>query len=85
MVASYTVHSNAKREAALSLGGLTDSATEAFAFSANLQAGRVYRFQLEATCSVYSGLLGTVSHCVFGPSDLYDPGFVEWTAISIRF
>jgi hypothetical protein len=85
LVASQTVHSKEVRESAMTVGGVDDVDDENFSFNANLQAGRLYRLQVEATCNAYTGLIGTVTHCVFGPSDLYKDGFVEWTALSVRF
>ena len=85
LVASQTVHTKEIRESAMTIGGLDDVDEESFSFNANLQAGRLYRVQVEATCSAFTGLLGTTTHCVFGPSDRYDDGFVEWTALSVRF
>jgi hypothetical protein len=85
LVASQTVHAKEVRESALTVGGLDDVDQESFSFTANLQAGRLYRLQVEATCNAYTGFLGTVTHCIFGASDTYDDGFVEWTALSVRF
>ena len=85
LVASQTVHSKEVRESAMTVGGTDDVDEENFSFNANLQAGRLYRLQVEATCNAYTGLLGTVTHCVFGASDVYKDGFVEWTALSVRF
>jgi hypothetical protein len=85
LVASQTVHSREVRESAMTVGGVDDVDDENFSFNANLQAGRLYRLQVETTCNAYTGLLGTVTHCVFGSSDVYKDGFVEWTALSVRF
>jgi hypothetical protein len=85
VVASHTVHSNERRETAMTVGGFDDVDEETFSFAANLIGGRLYRLQVEATCNAFTGLIGTVTHCIYGPSEVYDDGFVEWTELTVRF
>jgi hypothetical protein len=47
--------------------------------------GHVYELRLTATCRAFSGLLGVATHYAFGPTDLYEPGYVEWETRSILF
>ncbi len=83
VIAQTEVHSREVREAALSVGGLTDSGGASPSLSANLVGGRQYIIRLEATCNATSGLISATVHCVFGPSDTYADGFVGWGGFTV--
>lgn len=78
VITQSQVHSKEVREAALSVGGLTDNGSASPSLSATLVGGRRYTLRLEATCNATSGLVSASTHCVFGPSDLYAEGYVHW-------
>lgn len=84
-IASHVVHSNEIRESGLTLGGFDDVGSTGADFTANLVPGRRYHIQLRVDCEARSGFIAGITHCIFGPSDTYDEGFVEWTSLSILF
>ena len=85
VVAQTTVHSNEKRETALSIGGFKDSGSGSPSLSASLLPGRSYILRLEAFCEATSGVVSASTHCVFGTSDLYDDGYVHWGGFTVLF
>jgi hypothetical protein len=84
-VGSTVVHTREQREGALTLGGADDIGSDTANFQVVLVPGRVYTLRLTLTCEAFSGLIGAATHCVFGPSDLYDAGYVAWGTRSILF
>lgn len=84
-IASEVVHSNELQESVLTLGGFDDVGSAPANFNATLVPGRRYRIQLRVDCEARSGILAASTHCIFGPSDTYDDGYVEWTSLSILF
>jgi hypothetical protein len=84
-IASTVVHTLERRESALSAGGADDVGSESADLQAVLVPGRLYELRLSVTCEAYSGLLGVVTHCIFGPSDVYEDGYVHWGERRILF
>lgn len=85
VIATEPVHSTEQRESALTIGGFDDIGRADADMQVAVVPGRVYELRLTATCEAFSGLLGVVTHCVFGPSDTYDDGYIEWETRSILF
>lgn len=83
-IASETVHSEEQRESLLTVGGFDDVGTANADLQVALVPG-VYSLRLSVTCEAGSGLIGAATHCIFGPSDTYDDGFVEWDERTILF
>ena len=85
VVATEPVHSVEHREAALTLGGFDDIGRTDIDMQVALLPGRVYELRLTVTCEAGSGFIGAATHCIFGPSDTYDDGFVAWEPRTILF
>jgi hypothetical protein len=84
-IASTVVHTMELRESALSAGGADDIGSDSASLTAILVPGRLYQLQLTVTCEATSGLIGAATHCIFGPSDTYDDGYVTWDRRTILF
>jgi hypothetical protein len=84
VVASEEVHSLEQREAALTVGGFGDIDRADVDMQVALAPG-VYELRLTVTCNAGSGLLGAATHCIYGPSEVYDDGFVAWETRTILF
>lgn len=84
VIASEEVHSLEHRESALTLGGFDDIDRADVDMQVALVPG-VYELRLTVTCDASSGLLGAATHCVYGPSEVYDDGFVAWEPRTIIF
>lgn len=85
VIATEQVHMLEQREALLTVGGFDDSARADVAFDAQLVPGTLYELRMTVTCEAASGLIGVATHCVYGPSDIYDDGYVEWEQRRIDF
>jgi hypothetical protein len=83
-IASETVHTREQRESLLTVGGYDVIGSEQVDLQVALVPG-VYQLVLTVTCEAGSGLIGAATHCIFGPSDVYDDGFVEWGERTILF
>jgi hypothetical protein len=84
VVTQAAVHSKEVRESAMSVGGLRDTGSGTPTLSAAVPGGRGYTLRLEAQCSATSGAISASTHCVFGPSDVYPDGYVEWRNFSVQ-
>ncbi|MEX2225924.1 MAG: hypothetical protein WEB52_05675 [Dehalococcoidia bacterium] len=85
VIATEPVYSMEQRESALTVGGFDDIGRNDVNMQVAVVPGRVYDLRLMATCDAFSGVFGVVTHCIFGPSDVYDDGYVEWGIRSILF
>jgi len=85
VVATQEVHSLEQREAVLTVGGFDDIDSTNVSMETLLVPDRVYELRLTATCDASSGLIGAATHCVYGPSNVYDRGFVAWGPRTILF
>lgn len=83
-IATEVVHTEELRESALTIGGFDDVGSTPVDMDVSLVPG-VYELRLTLTCDAASGLIGVVTHCVFGPSDTYDDGSVTWGPRTILF
>jgi hypothetical protein len=84
-VASTVVHAREIRESALSIGGIDAIGSAPANLTVILQRGRLYELRLTVTCEATSGLIGAATHCIFGPSEVYDDGYVDWGTRTILF
>jgi hypothetical protein len=85
VIATEPVHSMEQRESALTVGGFDDIGRGDVDLQVAVVPGRLYELRLTASCESYSGLIGVAAHCIYGPSDLYDPGYIEWETRTILF
>ena len=85
VIATEPVHSMEQRESALTVGGFDDISRGDVDMQVAVVPGRVYELRLTATCDAFSGLIGVATHCVYGPSDLYEAGYIEWETRTILF
>jgi len=85
VIASEEVHSLEQRESVLTLGGFGDIDRADVDMSVALVPGRLYELRLTVTCEASSGFIGVATHCIYGPSDTYDDGFVAWEPRTILF
>ena len=85
VIASEEVHSLEQRESVLTLGGFGDIDRADVDMSVVLVPGRLYELRLTVTCEASSGFIGVATHCIYGPSDTYDDGFVAWEPRTILF
>jgi hypothetical protein len=84
VVATEPVHSLEQRESLLTLGGFADIDRADADMQVALTPG-VYELRLTVKCDASSGLIGVATHCIYGPSDTYDDGFVAWEPRTILF
>jgi hypothetical protein len=84
-IASEVVHTLSQRESALTVGGFDDIGSAPANLQAVLVPGRLYSLQLTLSCEAFSGLIGVATHCIFGPSDVYEDGHVIWGERNILF
>jgi hypothetical protein len=84
-IASEVVHTLSQRESALTVGGFDDIGSAPANLQAVLVPGRLYSLQLTLSCEAFSGLIGVATHCIFGPSDVYEDGYVVWGQRDILF
>ncbi len=84
VVASKEVHALEHREAVLTLGGFDDIDRTDVDIQAALLPG-LHELRLTLTCEASSGFIGVATHCIYGPSDTYDDGFVAWEPRTILF
>ena len=85
VVATEQVHALEHREAVLTIGGFDDIDRADVDMEVALVPGRVYQLRLTVTCDASSGIIGAATHCIYGPSDAYDDGFVAWEPRTILF
>lgn len=85
VIATQPVHSLEQRESVLTLGGFDDIDRADVNMQVALIPNRVYELRLTVQCDASSGLIGAVTHCVYGASDVYDEGYVEWEPRTILF
>ena len=85
VIASEEVHFLELRESVLTLGGFDDIDRTDVDMEVALVPGRLYELRLTLTCEASSGLIRVATHCIYGPSDTYDPGFVAWEPRTILF
>jgi hypothetical protein len=85
VVATEEVHSIEHRESVLTLGGFDDIDRADVDMQLALIPGRLYELRLTLTCEASSGFIGAATHCIYGPSDTYDAGFVAWEPRTILF
>jgi hypothetical protein len=84
VIATEEVHALEQRESVLTVGGFGDISRTDVDMQVALVPG-VYELRLTLTCEAGSGLIGVATHCVYGPSDTYDDGFVAWEPRTILF
>ena len=84
VVASEEVHALEQRESALTVGGFGDINRTDADMQVALPPG-VYELRLTVTCEAGSGLIGAATHCIYGPAEVYDDGFVAWEPRTILF
>ncbi len=85
VLASEEVHVLEHRESVLTLGGFDDIDRADVDMEVALVPGRLYELRLTLTCEASSGFIGVATHCIYGPSETYDDGFVEWGPRTIQF
>jgi hypothetical protein len=84
VIATEEVHALEQRESVLTVGGFGDISRTDVDMQVALVPG-VYELRLTLTCEAGSGLIGAATHCIYGPSDTYDDGFVAWEPRTILF
>lgn len=72
-------------ESVRTLGGLADVDSAPVDLSAQVVAGRADRIRLDVACEAHSGLLGGIVHCIYGPSDLYETGYVDIDRLAVLY
>jgi hypothetical protein len=84
VVASEEVHALEHLGSVLTLGGFDDISRKDVDMQVALVPG-VYELRLTVMCEASSGFIGAATHCIYGPSDLYNDGFVAWEPRTILF
>ena len=82
---STEVHTLEQREKALTVGGFDDISSAPVSLQLLVVPGRTYELRLTLTCQASSGLIGAATYCAYGPSDLYQEGYVDWGERSVLF